>query len=423
MKKLELLLEELGRLHPKYIDLSLLRIKKLLTKLDNPHLKLPPCIHIAGTNGKGSTLSLIKSIMSESNYKVHAYISPHLEKINERFIISNKKISNEKLFKALKYVKKMNNDKSITFYEITTAAAFYLFNNHKADFILLETGLGGRLDATNVLDQSLISIITPIGLDHEEYLGKSINKILNEKLGIIKKNSTIISSKQNNIIQKKICIYAKKNKNKIISYGSDWKVEKISKKYFYIQKKEKKTKYKIPSLLGEHQIYNASTAITTINYLIEKGYQFKKININKGLINVKWPCRLEIIKNKKPIIIIDGAHNKDGAIILRKFILKSNFKTWIILGMINTKNIILYLKQLRKCVHGISAITIPEEKNSFTNFEIKQYCDRLNIFCLLEKNPKEALKKIINNYNMDQIIITGSLYLAGKVKRDIKFLN
>tara|TARA_Y100000590_G_C15647690_1_gene987534 strand:- start:325 stop:1596 length:1272 start_codon:yes stop_codon:yes gene_type:complete len=423
MKKLEVLLEELGRLHPKYIDLSLSRIKKLLAKMGNPHLKLPPCIHIAGTNGKGSTLNLIKSIMLESNYKVHAYISPHLEKINERFIISNKMISNDKLFKALKYVKKINNNKSITFYEITTATAFYLFNNNNADFLLLETGLGGRLDATNVLDQSLLSIITPIGLDHEEYLGKSIYKILNEKLGIIKKNSVIISSKQNQIIQKKICIYARKNKNKIISYESDWTINRISKKYFYINKNNKSIRYKIPSLLGEHQIYNASTAIATINYLIEKGYKFQKTSINKGLVNVKWPCRLEVIKNKKPIIIIDGAHNKDGAIMLRKFILKSNYKTWIILGMINTKNIILYLKQLKNCVKGISAITIPEEKNSFTNYEIKKHCDALNMFCLVENNPKEAIKRIIKNYNMDQIIITGSLYLAGKIKKDIKLLN
>jgi len=423
MKKLKVLLEELERLHPKYIDLSLLRINKLLKKLGNPHLQLPPCIHIAGTNGKGSTLSFIKSIMLESNYKVHAYISPHLEKINERFIISNKKISDEKLLKALKYVKKINNRKSITFYEITTATAFYLFNNHQADFILLETGLGGRLDATNVLDQSLLSIITRIGIDHQEYLGKSISKILNEKLGIIKRNSVVISSKQNKIVQKKINAYAKKNKNKIISYGLDWKVKKISKKYFYIQKNKKTYRYRIPSLLGEHQIYNASTAIATIDYLIEKGFQFKKRDINKGLINVEWPCRLEVIKNKKPLIIIDGAHNLDGAITLRKFILKSNYKTWIILGMLNTKNIILYLKKLKNCVHGISAINIPDEKNSFTNLEIKKYCDRLKIFCLVENNPKEALEKIINNYNIEQIIITGSLYLAGKVKKTIKFSN
>ena len=175
--------------------------------------------------------------------------------------------------------------------------------------------------------------------------------------------------------------------------------------------------------MGEHQIYNASTAIATINYLIEKGYKFKKTSINKGLVNVKWPCRLEVIKNKKPIIIIDGAHNKDGAIMLRKFILKSNYKTWIILGMMNTKNIILYLKQLKNCVKGISAITIPEEKNSFTNYEIKKHCNALNMFCLVENNPKEAIKRIIKNYNMDQIIITGSLYLAGKIKKDIKLLN
>jgi len=167
MKELNDLLARLEKLHPKYIDLSLNRIKILLKRLGNPHLNLPPCIHIAGTNGKGSTLSFIQNILIESNYKVHAYTSPHLSKINERFFISNKIISNKKLYKILRYVEKINNHKSITFYEITTAAAFCLFSWNKADFLLLETGLGGRLDATNIIKKSLISIITPIGLDHK----------------------------------------------------------------------------------------------------------------------------------------------------------------------------------------------------------------------------------------------------------------
>ena len=167
--ELKKLLDQLAKLYPKYIDLSLDRMRNLLNKIDNPHLKLPPIIHIAGTNGKGSTLSYIKNILIENNYVTHFYSSPHLESIEERFIVCNKKISKKKLFNVLNYIKNINNNEKITFFEITTAAALYIFAKEKADFTLLETGLGGRLDATNVIENSLIDIISPISIDHQEY--------------------------------------------------------------------------------------------------------------------------------------------------------------------------------------------------------------------------------------------------------------
>ena len=175
-KQLDKLLQQLITLHPKYIDLSLNRLLELLQKIDNPHLKLPPIIHIAGTNGKGSTLSYLRHIMMENKFLVHAYISPHLKSFNERIILANKEVVTSKLLKNLQYIKKINNDNPITFFEITTAVAFYLFSKQKADFLILETGLGGRLDATNVVKNSLINIITPIDIDHQEYLGKKYHK-------------------------------------------------------------------------------------------------------------------------------------------------------------------------------------------------------------------------------------------------------
>ncbi len=176
-KQLDKLLQQLITLHPKYIDLSLNRLLELLQKIDNPHLKLPPIIHIAGTNGKGSTLSYLRHIMMENKFLVHAYISPHLKSFNERIILANKEVVTSKLLKNLQYIKKINNDNPITFFEITTAVAFYLFSKQKADFLILETGLGGRLDATNVIKNSIIDIITPISYDHQEYLGKTLKKI------------------------------------------------------------------------------------------------------------------------------------------------------------------------------------------------------------------------------------------------------
>ena len=208
--KTDQLLNEFINLHPKYIDLSLIRLANLLKKLGNPHKDLPPTIHIAGTNGKGSTLSFIKNILQQNNYSVHTYTSPHLEKFSERININNKQVNAIRLLRILKYVKKVNQNKPITFFEITTAAAFLLFAKSKADFLILETGLGGRLDATNIIPKKLISIITSIGIDHEEFLGNTLKKITTEKLGIIKNTKNIVIAKQNkevnNFILKKIII-------------------------------------------------------------------------------------------------------------------------------------------------------------------------------------------------------------------------
>ena len=425
MNSLKNLLEELEGLHPKYIDLSLTRIEKLLKKLNNPHLKLPKCIHIAGTNGKGSTLSFIKNILIESNLKVHAYTSPHLEKINERFIIANKIISNKKLFEYLKYIKKINANKPITFYEITTAAAFYMFSKNYADVLILETGLGGRLDATNIIKNNLISIITKIGYDHQEYLGKSIKKITKEKLGIIKKGSIIINAKQSQIVNQEIKKYTQINKNKILSYESDWKIINASKDYFYIKKNNNiKTMYPKPNLNGEHQLYNLSTAIITSEYLKKLGYRIHKKNIDRAILKTKWPGRLEILNKDNPLIIIDGSHNIDGAKTLKSFIKNKNYKPWIILGMMNSKNLNQYLKILKSNIKGVIAVEIPNEKNSIAKEEIKKNCKKIKIKCKTEKDIYDAVTNYINNKKNDQIIITGSLYLVGKTrKKIIKLLN
>ena len=423
MNELEILLQNLEKLHPKYIDLSLYRINRLLKKLGNPHLNIPTTIHIAGTNGKGSTLSFIKNILNKQGYSVHAYISPHLKKINERFIITNKIITNKKLLKTLKYVEKINKNQSITFFEITTAAAFYLFNNNPADFVIIETGLGGKYDATNVIKKNLISVITPIGFDHKEYLGNSLIKITSEKLGIVKKESIVISSKQKDIVKKEIIKFTKKNNNKLILYGKDWKVSNINTKNFCLERNKKLSIFNNPKLLGEHQIYNASTAIIIINYLKEKGYKFSKKNINSGIRNMLWPGRLETVREKNPLIIIDGSHNVDGAGSLKKFLIKSNYKPWIIIGMLNTKDIFNYLKIIKDYIKGVAAVEIPDEKNSIPKERIAAYCLKLKILCLEQPSVEKALDKLINTYKSKQIIITGSLYLVGKLKKNIKLVN
>ena len=411
------LLHRLEKLHPKFIDLSLERLLKLLNKLSNPHLKLPPVIHIAGTNGKGSTLSFIKQILIEHNLKIHCYVSPHLESIEERFIISNKYIKKQKLYDTLKYVEKINNKEPITFFEITTAAAFLLFSKSKADFLILETGLGGRLDATNIIKDSILDIVTPISYDHQEYLGKTLKKITNEKLGIIKKSSSIIIGKQKKEITNYILKKLKNKKNKKFVYNKNYKILDIKNKKFIISLKNKKLSFCKPSLLGEHQIENATLAIIAILEIKRIGYKIKKNLINKALIKTVWPGRLEKFYIRNIPIYLDGAHNIAGAMQLANFLNKDNKNTWLIIGMLNHKNINSFLKSLKKNIAGIIAIKIPGEKNAFTVEEISDVCKKLNIFCIKQKNIILAQNYLLNNIIPERILITGSLYLVGKARR------
>ena len=401
-------------LHPKYIDLSLDRIKELLSKLGNPHLNLSPTIHIAGTNGKGSTLSYLKHILNYNGYSVNAYISPHLSKFNERIILNNKEVSTKKLLTCLQYVKSVNQGKPITFFEITTAAAFFLFAKTKADFLILETGLGGRLDATNVIPESLVSIITPISYDHEDFLGNSIKQITSEKLGIIKNNNYVIIGKQKSEIETFIRKKIKNIKHKFF-FNKNYGIKNISKKKleFFFNKKKYFIKY--PKLLGKYQIENSCMAVASSLILKDMGYNIKLNLINKGITNTIWPGRLEMINYKNKKILLDGSHNIDGAINLNSFLRDKNIKPWILFGMLNTKKIKEFLSIIQNQIEGIVAIKIPEEKNAFTTNQILKKCKQLKINCIKKNSIREA-----NNFLFQQstkyILITGSLYLVGKLR-------
>ena len=414
---LDRLLERLEKLHPKFIDLSLERLLRLLTKLDNPHLKLPQVIHIAGTNGKGSTLSFIKEILIQHDYKVHCYISPHLESIEERFVVSNRNVMKRKLYKAIKYVELINNNAPITFFEITTAVAFYLFSKSSADFLILETGLGGRLDATNVIKNSIIDIITPISYDHQEYLGNTLKKITKEKLGIIKKTSSIIIGKQEKIIENYILKKLIKNKNKKIFFGKNFKILKIYNKTFSMILNKKKLYFKKPALLGEHQIENSTLAIVAAFELKKAGYKISNNIINKALIKTMWKGRLEKLNFKNHTVYLDGAHNVAGAKQLANFLKIENKKTWLIFGMLNNKDITMFLKSIKKYISGVVAIKIPDEKNAFTEKEIYKICKKLNILCVKKPNKSAAKSYLLQNIHPERILVTGSLYLIAKIRK------
>ena len=413
--KTEKLLDKLITLHPKYIDLSLERLDQLLFKLGNPHFNLPKTIHIAGTNGKGSTQSFIRHILISNGYTCDAYISPHLTKFNERIILNNKEVSTNKLLSTLKLVKKINNNNPITFFEITTAAAFILFERSDSDFLILETGLGGRLDATNIIPKKLFSIITSISLDHQEFLGKTINKIVKEKLGIIKNNQFTIIGKQtsevNKILNKKIS----KSKNNYF-YGKNFRVIKIKKNNFEFKFNKKIRLIGKPSLNGDFQIENSSTAIAFTEIMKNNGFKFNDKLTNKAIKKTSWPGRLEIFNFKNKIIILDGSHNIDGAKKLNQFLETQNIKPVVIFGMLNNKKIELFLKKIKKNIKKLLAIKIPDEKNAFKVNEINKSCENLSIDCGKIKNIPDVIRYIRKEKN-EVFLITGSLYLVGKIRR------
>ncbi len=416
--KLDKILDDLLKLHPKYIDLSLERLKKLLNKLGNPHLNLPRTIHIAGTNGKGSVQSFIRNILIANGYSCDAYISPHLSKFNERIIFNNKDVGTKKLFNTLEFVKKINNGDPITFFEITTAVAFVLFERSNADFLILETGLGGRLDATNVIPRKLCSIITPISYDHEEFLGNTIEKITKEKLGIVKKTEFVLISKQSVKVKKIIKSKFLKNKN-IYFYGKEFKITKLSSKKFEFVFCKKRNLYNRPRLNGHHQLENLSIALTFSKIMQQKKLKISELKINKAIKEAVWPGRLEELGYYNKKIILDGSHNIDGAKKLNDFLKVNKIKPVVIFGMLNNKKIDRFLTTIKGQIQNVVAIKIPKEKNAFTADKIYQACLALSIDCVKIKNINDTLN-YIRNSNQKEFLITGSLYLVGKIRK--KFL-
>ena len=421
MTKYDKVLKRLEVLHPKQIDLSLGRILKLLKRLGDPHLKLPPTIHVAGTNGKGSTIAFLRSIFENNDYKVHTYTSPHLINFNERIRVNSQIIDNENLIELLEECEFYNKNDPITFFEITTAAAYLCFSKKQADILLLETGLGGRFDATNVISDKICSVLTPISMDHMTFLGKSIKSITREKVGIFKRNRPAIISPQTKealeVIEKEV---SQKN-IELFKYGSDWEIIKKSREKFLMRIFEEEFEVPKPKLFGEHQIYNAGLAITVSKIL--KDFSFDNKKIYDGVHETFWPARMQQIDNGKLKDIagknyelwLDGGHNSHASEMLL-----DNLKKWekdnlfLIFGMINGKEPKEFLTKIFPLIKSLQVI--PIKKHQFIGSkEIQQiFKDEYGII-RPEKTIQNAIKYITNNFTGGKIVICGSLYLAGDV--------
>ena len=391
-------LDRMYSLHPKLIDFNLSRVEKLLDKFDNPHNKLKKVVHIAGTNGKGSTASFLKSILEAHNLSVNVYTSPHLINFNERIRIKGKLITNELLIDILNEIETKNNRKPITFFEITTIAGLISFYRNPADVNIIETGLGGRLDATNIIDQKELCLITKIGYDHTEYLGKTITSITKEKAGILRRNIPLIIAKQDNPKVLQTLHSVSDNIGAKI-------VDRINlSKSFNL------------GLKGNHQYENASVAYTAASLIIPKISIFKT---SLGLTNTNWHGRLEKINNGKiveyrnNITLLDGTHNIDGAIAINKYLKDSIPKKWnMIIGILNNRDLKLIVSHFRDHINEAYTIPIKDQISSSDPFKMSQELEEIGLDAYPETSFKNALFKSDRDI---PLLIIGSLYLVGEV--------
>ncbi len=412
-------------------DFSLDRIKSFLNKLGNPEKKIPPIIHIAGTNGKGSTLSFIRYIMQAAGYKVHTYTSPHLVNFNERIVVAGTDVDDSELHNSLEECRIAVAEQPITLFEATTIAAFLAFARHKADITLVEVGMGGRLDATNVIDNPILTIITSIALDHTEYLGPTVETIAGEKAGIMKPNVPCVIAPQEKSIMNTLEHHAINKKSPLYRGGLEWNCEKQNNRMVF-QSTIQSIEFSLPSLKGDHQIINAGNAIAACSILSGKyGFNIGEEDIASGLQSTYWPARLESIKEGNLIsllpkdwqLFLDGAHNNDGARVLAKWV-RDNFTegVYMIFGVTCNRNVAEFLEHLKPYIKLLCAVCVKSEPKATSTDLIREGAHNIGINAI----ECESISDAISNYilkasiqNVKTILICGSLFLA----RDLSMEN
>ena len=372
---------------------------ELLEKLGNPHLNLPPIIHVAGTNGKGSTIAAMRSIFEQAGYSVHTYTSPHLIRFNERIVLAGKEIEDEPLEALIDEALELNGDGDLTFFEITTAIAFTAFARSPADICLLEVGMGGRLDCTNVITDPIATIISTIGMDHAEHLGDTIEKIAAEKAGIMKKNVPCIISSQ--IDGTVINVFEQLAKDKSCSLK-------------FVQHIEPRES----NMIGPHQQQNIATALLAIE-TVKDAFPVQNEHIKNGLKNVKWRARLQKLNpqhfdlDEKFDIYLDGGHNAAAGIAISQQLQQWNDKPIaMILGMMDGKDAKAYVEPMKEHISALYCVNITDEPKSLRNDALQTLIGHGHI----DNDVKTAMSTIRNTYpDGAYILISGSLYLAGQV--------
>lgn len=424
------ILARLGQLHPKVIDLSLGRITRLLAKLGNPHLKLPPVIHLAGTNGKGSTLAYLRAIYEAADLRVHTSTSPHLVRFHERIRLAGDLISEDMLCDLLEEVEAVNAGEQITFFEITQTAAFLAYARIPADVVLLETGLGGRVDASNVIDTPALTIITPISLDHQGFLGDTIAKIAFEKAGIMKPGVPCVLAPQTLEAFDTLARHANDIGTPLIT---SFDITDEREDGFTLRIRDEEFDLPLPSLPGRHQFINAATAITAVRHANIPGMTDisgpDMATIANGITQTNWPARLQKLTNG-PLcdalpdgceLILDGGHNIAAAEAIADWLSRQAAgDTIVIMGMLDNRDPVAFLHPLAPHIASVIGIPIPGDHDvhsaqTLRNAAIKADIANANACDDLD----DALATAKQRYaNPKRILILGSLYLAGVVLKN-----
>jgi dihydrofolate synthase / folylpolyglutamate synthase len=413
------ILERMMTLHPKVIDLTLDRMHRLLAALGNPEKAIPPVIHIAGTNGKGSTQAMIRAGLEATGQRVHAYTSPHLARFHERIRLAGELISEPALTALLDECVYANGPDSITFFEITTAAAFVAFARTQADWTLLEVGLGGRLDATNVITPRL-SVITPVSLDHQQYLGDTVALIAAEKAGIIKRGVPVIVGPQTEEGLAVIEARAARMGAPVLVCGQHWHVSEDRHRLIF-QDENGLLDLPLPNLPGPHQIQNAGVAIAALRHL---GHD--DAACEAAVTRAFWPARMQRLRTGPLVdsapqveLWLDGGHNPAGAEAVAATLARMPQRpTYLICGMLNTKDVRGYMAPLASHVTRLHAVSIPNEKNTLSADATRDAAIAAGIEAVTADSVASALQAVARDAPDARVLICGSLYLAGAVLRE-----
>lgn len=430
MNQVDSIIERLMALHPKRIDLSLERIERLLAALDHPELKLPPVIHVAGTNGKGSTVAFLRAMLEAAGKRTHVYTSPHLVRFNERFRLGGEGeghlASDAELSAALAECEAANAGRPITVFEITTAAAFLLFARNPADVLLLEVGLGGRLDATNLIDKPLASIITPVTVDHTDFLGDTLDKIAAEKAGIIKRGVPVIVASQHRDVLSVIERQAGRMKAPLKIAGEDWTATEERGRLVY-QDDDGLIDLPAPKLYGRHQFENAGLAIATLRALPELNVPLAAYEA--GVVKADWPARMQRLTHGKLAdlappdseVWLDGGHNPDGgravAAALADLEERVSRPLVLIVGMLTTKDNAGFLRNFTGLARRLIAVPVPGQEKGMPAEQLAALARDIGLPAIVRDDLASALDAA-GKLDLDpppRILITGSLYLAGEV--------
>ncbi len=420
ISKSDVILERMMALHPKVMDLVLDRVWHLLDVLGNPQDRLPPVIHVAGTNGKGSTQAMIRAGLEAGGAKVHAYTSPHLARFHERIRLAGDLISETALTDVLDRCYAANGGDPITYFEITTVAGLLAFAETPADYTLLEVGLGGRLDATNVVSTPALTIITPVDLDHQQFLGETLAEIAREKAGIIKRGVPCVVGPQHEAAMDVIEARAAALGAPLLAHGQHWHVSVERDRLIY-QDESGLLDLPIPKLPGPHQIMNAGAALAALRHLGRD-----EAACEAAVTKAYWPARMEKLTSGALVDLaapaelwLDGGHNPAAGKMLAATLRQQPPRpTHLICGMLNTKDIAGYLAPLAEVAESLTGVSIPGEANTIPGEKTAQEARKVGLQAEVAEDVQTAISRITEATPNARILICGSLYLAGHVIRE-----